>query len=526
MPSKTITKLTACILSAAMLIQTGCMNHSPEPSAPTTETPTESDVGTKELITDDFLANFMVIAAVPHQSKHEKAISDTLKGWAEAKGLLVRQNEVNDLFFDVSATPGYENLPLTALQAHMDMVCVAEEGKAFDPLTDPVSPIVDRESGLMTADGTSLGADDGAGLSMIMSIVNGRMEHGPLRIVFTVDEEEDMTGALAVTPDDLKGVKYLINLDNEQSDIVTVSTAADSNIIVTGDPIVTAPAGDLALTVSVSGLLGGHSGVMIHEGRCNGILALAKLLTTLRESVDFELASFSGGAADNAIPAKAAATIVLSSEDRDNAVSILESAGAEVKEQYAAMEKNMDVSYAEAVIPDSVLEDRQTGALLTYLTDSLNGVCTMSQAIDGLVESSSNLGQISVSADGIEIRHMPRSSDAEKLKEIETFQKELAETNGFDVTITGGSRAWPVKTDSVLVPAIQKIYRDINGEEITVNALHAGLECGAFSELVPGLDMVSIGPDIKDVHSPDETLYLDSIQRTWSLLEQLLIALP
>ena len=487
--------------------------------------PAEATHADIEAVIDDFISNFELIAAVPRQSKHEKAVSDMLKSWSEAQGYAVRQNEVNDLFIEVPATEGYEDLPLIALQAHMDMVCAAEEGKDFDPLTDAITLVVDREAGTMKADGTSLGSDDGAGLALIMSIEKGLMAHGPLRVVFTVDEEIDMTGALAVTSEDLAGVKYLVNVDSEESDTVTVSTAADSTIVVTGAPEKTAPTGDLALTVSVSGLLSGHSGMMINAGRCNGILAVANLLATLRETVPFELSSFNGGSADNAIPAKAAATIVLSSSNRAGAESILESAWAALKEQYADVEKVMAVTVEEAAMPEAVLAEEWTESILTYLANSLNGVYTMSQAIDGLVESSSNLGQIAVGTDGIEIRHMPRSSDAEKLTEIETHQRELAGACGFDIEIMAGSRAWPVKTDSVLVPAIQEIYRDINGEDIIVTALHAGLECGAFYELVPGLDMASIGPDVTDAHSPEETLYLNSIERTWRLLERLLVSL-
>ena len=521
MKRKALNVLAVGMLATSLLLTGGCGSSTVDSAA----SPKEATPADSEAVINDFISNYEVFAAVPRQSKHEKAVSDTLKAWFEDQGFSVRQNEVNDLFFDVPATAGYENLPLIALQGHMDMVCVAEEGKDFDPLTDPITLVVDKDAGTLKADGTSLGADDGAGLALIMSVVKGKMAHGPLRIVLTVDEEVDMTGALAVTAEDLEGVKYLINLDSEQSDIVTVSTAADSTIVVTDTPVTTAPTGDLALTVSISGLLGGHSGIMIGEGRCNAILALAEMLATLQKTTPFSLASFEGGTADNAIPTKAQATIVLSSADRAKAESALDFAATTIKERYVSVEQDMAVEVTETSLPKTVLDAGQANLLLIYLNQSLDGVYTMSQAMEGLVESSSNLGMIAVNANEIEIRSMPRSSNAAKLQEIETHQKELAESQGLEVEITEGSRAWPVKTNSTLVPAIQKIYKDITGKEITVTALHAGLECGAFSELAPDMDMASIGPDITDAHSPDETLYLDSIQKTWSLLERLLVSL-
>lgn len=521
MKKRSIALLSACLLSAS-LVFTGCGSTAGEPAAPEE---TAGMTAEDEAVLDDFLENFAVLAAVPRQSGHEQQISDTLKAWAEAQGYEVRQNEVGDLFFDVPATEGYENLPLTALQAHMDMVCTAESDKDFDPLTDPITVIVDREAGTMTADGTSLGADDGAGVAVIMSIVKGGMAHGPLRIILTVNEEVTMGGAMAVTAEDLDGVKYLVNIDSEDSKSVTVSTAADSTIVVTDAPRMTKTAGDAALSVEITGLEGGHSGVMIGEGRCNGMIALAKTLTELGETVPFQLVSFTGGSADNAIPDQVRALIVISSEDRETAEAVIAEQEAALQADYEGVEDGLTLSAEDADMAEEALEDAQAKRILGFLTGSVDGVYTMSSAIEGLVESSSNLGQINVSADGIEIREMPRSSAADKLTEIEDHQTALARECGLDIEIIEGSRPWPYKADSTLVPKIREIYREQNGEEIQVVALHAALECGAFSVLSPELDMASIGPDLTDVHSPDETLYLDSVLKTWHLLEALLVSL-
>lgn len=476
-------------------------------------------------IVRNFVDAFKLIAAIPRPTKHEQAVSDFLKGWAEERGYSVKQNEVYDLIFDVPATEGYEALPLTALQAHMDMVCIGEDGKDYDPQKDPITVQFDLDAGTMTADGTSLGADDGAGVAMIMAIVDGGMDHGPLRVIFTVDEEVEMTGAMAITAEDLDSVKYLVNIDSEESDTVTVSTAADATIIAEATPSTVPPSGDAALLIGLSGLAGGHSGVVIGEGRCNGIIAVAETLAQLGERVPFGLVSFSGGSADNAIPDGAEAVIVVASEDREAVRAFIADREAQLQDEYKGIEDSISLSVSDADAASEVLETDQTKAVLDYVTRSMNGVNTMSAEIEGLVESSSNMGIIAVNADEITIRQMSRSSVGDRLTEIEDYQKALGAECGLDVTVIEGSRPWPVKADSRIVPRIQEIYKALTGEDIQVVALHAALECGAFSELSPELDMASIGPDLTDVHTPGETLYLASVAKVWHLLEELLVSL-
>ncbi|MBR5376401.1 MAG: beta-Ala-His dipeptidase [Lachnospiraceae bacterium] len=475
-----------------------------------------------EEVIEEVTENFLMLAETPRQSKHEKAISDKLKAWAEDLGYEVRQNKANDLIFDVGATEGLEDLPLVALQAHIDMVCVADDGVDFDPQKDAIKVLIDKDEGTMTAAGTTLGADDGSGVAMIMSIVEGRMEHGPLRVIFTTDEEVEMTGALAITSEDLKGVKYLINIDSEESDVVTVSSAASSAIRVEEEPELKDAEKDTALMISISNLLGGHSGIMINEGRCNGIIAVAGVLLKLSDKVPFELASFNGGIAHNAIPAKAEAVILVDKKDKAEVEKFVEEAQKELRKEYDGIEEDLTLSVDECEKPGKVYDEKQAKSVLDYITGSINGVYTMSEDVEGLVESSANLGQITMDEKGIVIVQMPRSSSEEKLEEINEFQKELAKKNGLDIDVKNDTKPWPVKADSKLVPRIQEIYKEQNGEEISVEGIHAGLECGAFSELVDGLDMVSIGPDIYGAHSPDETLYLKSIPKVWHLLEDLL----
>jgi dipeptidase D len=473
----------------------------------------------------DFMENFRFLCSVPRPSGHEKAVSDRLKAWAEGQGLAVRRNAANDLLFDVPATEGLEHLPLVALQAHLDMVCVGREGTKYDPLADPIVPLED-ESGVLIASGTSLGADDGAGVAIIMSIVKGKMPHGPLRVVWTTDEEVGMTGALAITKEDLAGVKYLVNIDSEESGTVTVSSAADARIVATAAPRLAAPAGDAAFAVSVSGLRGGHSGMEIGEGRCNAIRALAGALFWMEKTAPYGLASFEGGTADNAIPAAARAVIVVEKAAREKLEAYLAEMERELRERHAGKDDGVAFTLEETALPAMVIEKEQQHRILEYVVGSKDGVNTMSADVEELVESSSNLGLIAVGPDGITIRQMPRSSVVARLEDIAAHQRALGAACGLEVAIKQGSRAWPVKPDSVLVAKIREAYRQVNnGAEMKVAAIHAGLECGVFSELAEGLDMASIGPDIQGCHSPDEKLLLPSVAKTWRLLEKLLVSL-
>ena len=471
----------------------------------------------------DFLENFALLASVPRPSGHERAVSDRLKAWAEAAGCRVRQDAAGNLVIDVPATEGCEGLPLVALQAHLDMVCVAREGVRYDPLADPIRVVA--EGDVLRAEGTSLGADDGAGVAIAMSVLGGKMAHGPVRALFTVDEEVGMTGALAITREDLAGVEYLVNIDSERSDTVTVGSAAASIVSATAVPRLAAPAGDTALEISVSGLLGGHSGMAIGEGRCNGIAALAEVLAELGKAVPAELASFAGGTVDNAIPARASAVVVVAGKDREAAEALAAAKTRELRARFAGREKAPAVSVAAAAMPAAVLAAEQAAGILAYVAGTPDGALAVSGEIAGFVETSSNLGKIAAGPDGVEIRQMPRSSVPGRLREIEARQKALGASCGLEVGVSGLARAWPVDPGSVLAGKVRDIYRELNGGEIRVAGIHAGLECGVFAELAAGLDMVSIGPDLRNVHSPDETLFLPSVPKTWRLLERLLVSL-
>ena len=466
----------------------------------------------------------MQLAAIPRPSHHEEEISQYLMSWAEEMGFEPRQDEAMNICFDVPAGKGMEDYPLVALQGHMDMVVAVADGRSFDPLTDPIRVIRSDEDHTLTADGTSLGADDGSGVALIMAAAQGMTAHGPLRVIITVDEEDGMEGAFRMSDKWLDGVSYLINIDNECSDEVLVSTAAGDSVKATAAAEYRDAFGDLALTAEISGLVGGHSGIMIGEGRCNGIIALARFLKALGESgVSFELAGFSGGSASNAIPTRAVCTIVIDRGDMPEVTAQAAAFEETLREEYAGIEDGFSLQLTAAESLPRVVSDELRDSFIRFMTEIIDGVYTMSTDMEGLVESSSNLGLASLDAEGVFFSTYIRSSVAELEAEIKDTQLRLAESCGLDTKIVKMADPWPFDPDSRLLALTEKTYRELNGEEIKVVAIHAGLECGTFKLLNPDVDMISIGPDIADAHTVNETLYLDSVPKLWNLVSELLV---
>ena len=527
-PSKTMALAAAAAL-AACLAFTGCggtqatsSGAASASSLASSAAASSQDMSDAEIV-DAVVDNFKLLAEVPRPSHHEEKISAFLMNWAKDQGFEPVQDSVLNVMFDVPATEGMEGKPLTILQVHMDMVVAAEDGKDFDPLNDPITVVRNDEENTLTADGTSLGADDGSGVAIVMAAAQGKMAHGPLRVIVTTDEEDGMDGAFGMDASWLDGAKFLINVDNEVSNQVLVSTAAGDSVRMTKDLEFVAPTGDTALAVELSGLKGGHSGVEIDKGRLNGVIGLATFLARLDAAgIAFELASFEGGTAGNAIPPKARAVIVVDAADKAKVEQEAATWLAELKQDYADVEDAVDCTVAQEQEMPQVLTAEEKDGVLKLLTEIVDGVHTMSADLKDLVESSSNLGIFKVNEDGLLAVTVVRSSLGEKETEIVDSQLELARSVGYEVEVAKQADPWPYDPNSELVELAKEVYKELNGEDIDVAAVHAGLECGTFKVLKPDLDMISIGPDLTDGHTPDETLYLDSVPKTWHLLEGIL----
>ena len=481
-------------------------------------------------IIDTVIENFLEVSKIPRPSRHEERISQFLMDFASSQGLNPIRDNYNNVMYEIPATKGMEDKPLGILQAHMDMVVAVENGKDFNPLNDSIIVIRDDVSGTLTANGTSLGADDGIGLGIIMEVTRGKMPHGKLRIIITVGEEDGMTGAFHISSSWLEDATFFINIDNEFSKQLLVSTASGDTLNASKSVEYKNGAGNKTIQVEISNLKGGHSGVDIDKGRLNGIISLAKFLKDLNtQGVDYELSSFEGGTAPNAIPTDAKAILVINSINLNTIKQKMEDYCDELNITYEKVENEIICTITELSLIPKIVSSNEKNNLINILNEIIDGVYTMSKDMEGLVESSSNLGIVNMIplSESLEIITTIRSSNPEKETEIINKQKNLALDNGFtnkSIDIKHSTDPWQFDPNSKLVELAKKIYKKQNKEDVELMAVHAGLECGTFKKLNKELDMISIGPDIENSHTIRETLYLNSIPRIWNLLEGILQA--
>ena len=461
-------------------------------------------------IIDGVLAEFERLAEIPRPSGHEKAVSDYLLNTFKEMGCVVRQDEVNNIIADLPATPGYELAPVIAMQSHMDMVCVADHGVEYDPLTDSIKLI--RDDNILTADGTSLGADDGIGIAEIIFIMKNLKEHGLLRAIITVDEERGMTGAINLDKKYLADVSYMINCDSENYDELTVGSAGSVNVDFNRQLTFTKPQGTRGYKLHIKGLKGGHSGMEIHKGRANAIRSMALVLNALDEAgINYELASFNGGKARNSIPAVAEA-IITAVVDKENIAEIIEMEKEKYLDIYGEVDGGISYEIDEVDLPDRVMTAEEQSSIIKLIILLHSGVYSMSQLNPSLVETSANLGMVSMENDNvINIKILPRSSVDSKVELLALQADILAELTGFTALIDAKTPGWKERRESRLAKIMQEVFQEQNNKPMKVESIHAGLECGWHLEKNPQLDIVSIGVTTHDIHSPAEWLEISTI---------------
>lgn len=468
-----------------------------------------------------FLNNFMALCAIPHPSGHEEAISRYIYERALSKGLTARRDALGNVVIDRSAAPGFENAPLTILQSHMDMVAVGRPGSDYDPLTSPITVV--REGKSLRALDSSLGADDGAGVALIQQLLEDEnLRCGALRGIFTVNEESGMTGAAELDSSELNG-KYLINLDWETAGSLCCSCAGGELYRFSFAPSRKAPEPGCAYELKVSGFLGGHSGTTIHTGRANAIQTMCGIIrSALDAGLHVELATMDGGSASNALPNSASAVLVIPEDEMDSFRSLLRSAQVRFLMRFGGKEKNAGFSLQPTPMPEAVLTLNHCQGLLRFMTEAVIGVHTMSSLHPDLVESSANLSEVHDRSGILYCEIYQRSSEPAVTVRMEESYRTLAKECGAKMSHMRGSPAWPEKPGSRLMELCLRSYRDLTGEEMVVEAVHAGLECGSWAQKAPDLDMISIGPDVMDIHSPYETLDLNSVELLDRLVRSIL----
>lgn len=467
---------------------------------------------------------FEEICAIPHTSFHEKQLSDYCVAFAKEHGLFCQQDEMGNILIVTDATSGYEDEPSVILQGHLDMVGDKTADCTLDLEKDGLQLYIDGD--FIRAKGTTLGGDDGIAIAYGLAILDSKdIPHPRLEVIFTVSEEVGLLGASAMDLSICKARK-MINVDSEIEGVFTAGCAGGRRAWCT-IPISRAMKRGILCNITLSGLLGGHSGTEIHKGRANANVLMGRFLLTLNNEISYGLLELSGGAKENVIPKESKAALIVSEKDIDDLKETIEAFQTMMNTEYGTSDPGIRIHLSIDDIDDEielVLDDYSMNRVLTLLTLMPNGVQTMSADLPGLVESSLNNGVMLLENESFQTRLSIRSSAASIKEYIASQVNQLTEMMGGSVDFAGDYPAWPYARNSKLRDQCVQIYKEQYGEEPKVELLHAGLECGIFAGKIEGLDCISFGPDLIDIHTPNEHMSISSVQRVWEFLKALLAA--
>lgn len=476
--------------------------------------------------TRQVLELFEKISAIPRCSKHEEKIGAFLLDWAGKNGLKARKDKVGNVLIRVPASPGYEKSPTVVVQGHMDMVCEKTADSPHDFAKDPIRFVFEGE--WLKADHTTLGADNGIALAMAMVLaLDKSAAHPPLELLFTIDEETGLTGANALQGDFIEG-KILLNVDSEDEGVFTVGCAGgrDTHISL-AVRYEDAPEGFVMARVKAGSMTGGHSGVNINEERANAIRVLTRVLAQVRRQHDARLADISGGTAHNAIPRDAWADIFIPRDSFKAVEKIVAEMEQVCKNEFRKTDPGLKLS-AELQLETMgkrPLNTADSGRILDLLVALPHGVAAMSNEMKGLVETSNNEASVRIANSKLEIVTSQRSSVMSRLNALTWRIEAIARLAGADAVSGDGYPAWQPNLQSPLLARCKEVYRRLFGRDPHVEAIHAGLECGIIGDKKEGMDMISFGPTLKNPHSPDEKIHVESIGKVWDFMVELLKSL-
>ena len=465
--------------------------------------------------------NFEALTRIPRGSGNEKQVSDFLVQFAQKQGLEVIQDPVFNVIIKKPATPGYENSKRVILQGHMDMVALKKEDIDFNFEEDPI-PIY-AEGDYIRTKGTTLGADNGIAVAMAMAILESKdLEHPPLTALFTVSEETGMDGVVNLNPRQVSG-DILINLDSEEEGIFWVSCAGGVNNIVTL-PIEweTAPAGRIFYEITIGGLIGGHSGSEINKNRASAIKLLGRVLQVLEENVEVGISSVQGGEKMNAIPQKAKAIVCIEEGKQPQLKEAVEKMQEIFQSEYHTSDPDIFIEVKEAPKDEKIFSKNIKKNLIAILRLLPFGVQTMSADMEGLVESSNNIGVVETKDNTILFDNALRSSVRTLKDEINKRIQCICDFTGASMKLVGDYPEWQYKEESPVRELMLKVYQEMYEGQARVEAMHAGLECGFLKEKIGDIDMISIGPNMYDVHTPNEHLSISSTKRVFEFLCEVL----
>ncbi len=462
--------------------------------------------------------HFAKINTIPRPSKHEEKMIEFLVDFGKSRGLETLVDETGNVLIRKPATLGYEDRPTITLQSHMDMVCDKLVDKEFDFMTDPIETYIDGE--WMKARGTTLGADDGIGCAIELAILDSDdISHGPLECLFTRDEETGLTGAEGMKADFIKG-RWLINLDSEDEGQIFVSCAGGRTTTATFHfEKESAPIDLFFLSLQIKGLFGGHSGDDINKKRANAIKLMARFLYQEKDKMPLRLASWNGGKMHNAIPRDGKVVIAIPTDKKEELRADWNEYAAQVADEFHVTEQSMEF-LLESEEPAPLIPQTVADNIIRALQALHNGVMAMCQDIDleWLVETSSNVASVETREKEVVVVASQRSCVMSCLDNMCATVRATFELAGAQVTQGDGYPAWKMNPNSELTRIAVETYRELFGKDPLVLGIHAGLECGLFSERYPELDMISFGPTLRNVHTPEEMLHIPTVQMVWDHL--------
>ncbi len=468
---------------------------------------------------------FYRLTQIPRPSGHEEQVCSWLVSWAKEHGFEAKQDSVGNVYIDVPATKGRESAPRIILQGHVDIVGEQENGRNHHFETDPLDVSVEGDK--VTARGTTLGADNGIGVAAALAAASDEtVTHGPMTLLFTIDEERGLKGAAGINPEWLDAT-YLLNLDSEDEAVIFVGCAGGADTVL-GLPIEKEPASSDASVaeLSVSGLKGGHSGLEIHLGRGNAIKLLTRVLRKLAAEDVLALESISGGTRRNAIPRDARARVQIPNAKKDRAEQIRSEMEALFKEELATKDADVTVTLDWLdVEPGQVWTKDRLHRAIELLTALPHGLLGMSTDLPGVVETSTNLATVEESGDSLKIGCSSRSSVGSILAEVQESVAAIGRMAQCSVTVEDGYPGWKPNMQSHLLEVAKTTMTEVFARPVEVTAIHAGLECGLLSERLPKVEMISFGPDIEGAHTPQEAVSIPSTRRFWNAFKALLAQL-
>jgi dipeptidase D len=468
--------------------------------------------------------NFYDITQAPRPSHHEEQIRAWLVDWGQGHGFETTVDDTGNVLMRKPAAAGMEDRAGVVLQGHMDMVAQQDPGVTFDPLTDPINAYVEGE--WTRAEGTTLGADNGIGMAIALAILQEQTPLGPLEALFTINEEDGLEGALGLQPGVLQG-QILINLDSETVGEFTIGSAGGEYASVAGEYAqVAAPPDMLAYQLSVGGLTGGHSGVDIDKGRGHALKLLARLLTGADPALGVRVAQLGGGTAANAIPREAAALVVVPATQADAFLAYVSAYQDTIKNELAAVEPDVSARAEPADLPAQVMDAEAQRRIIEALDANPQGVIRMSDAVPGLVETSTNMGIVNAADGQLAVTILSRSSLDSAIRAVGQTIASVWDLAGYKAAFSGGYSGWAPNPESPILLLMKDTYTQLYNEEPVVGAIHAGLECGTISSKYPGMDAISVGPTMSDVHTPSERLHIASVKKFYDFLLETLKQVP